>query len=140
MGHDKEQEDEMMSAANSVDMNNVRKTFIKFSKLCEMNVSHSVSEMLAGLLNDDVINIIGLQTRHSWDTPLQSAAIEGLHDFLFLKTNTPVRVEVKGYDCFTIEYEGIKFVLCEFHPSIYYVLFQRQFEMDVHQIIDQHIF
>lgn len=137
--HEQQIENDMLKAANTVDTSKT-KSLIKFHKLCEMNIPYTTAEELSQLFPDDQVNIIGLQTHHSWDTPLQSATIEGLHDFLFLKTTLPVRVDKFGFDCFTVEYEGVKFVLCITDPHIYTVLFQRKNESEVDRIIYHEVF
>jgi len=135
-----EYEKDMMRAANTVDMNHINKSLIKFNKLCEMNIPYTTAEELSGLFPDDQLNVIGLQTHHSWDTPLQSATIEGLHDFLSINGTSSNKIDKFEFECFTLDYADVKFVICRTIPNIYTVLFQRKNESEVDRIIYHEVF
>lgn len=134
MGHEKQLEDDMLAAANDVDMNNIRKGsggFINIKELSQLPLSWSMKMHLSYLLdNNPVKDMSGILSSPD-DTPLQSAAIEGLYDFLLHKNEFTRQFNI-------VDFEDIRFVL--FDTDKYCIAFKTEFADKVHSIIDQHIF
>ncbi len=132
MEHEKQLENDMLAAANAVDVNNMRNGgFINIQPLVQLPISGSMKMHLSTLLDNNPIKDLSGILSSPDDTPLQSAAIEGLYDFLLHQNTHTHQFNV-------VDFEDIRFVL--FDDVKYCIVFKTEFTEKVYSIIDQHIF